>query len=285
MCARQPAAPRTGPPHSRSPTTRCSPTATRRPWWTARLDRVALPAALRQLGRLSAAARPGRRPLVDPAERVHSSERRYLPGTLVLETVFTTDSGSVRLRDAMAFAPGQRNHDLGHDAPHEVIRSVEGLRAARSSSRWSSRRARVRARAAAVPCRERRWPHVRRTQPHRRERGGADRDRASHDARSLQRGRGRPGGFCHALGSGRAPRRRWATPADEVAERIEDTAERGAHGRQSTTSTRSAHKELVRFSARVLKGSPTARPGRSGRPDDFPSRDRRRGAQLGLPLP
>jgi GH15 family glucan-1,4-alpha-glucosidase len=56
-----------------------------------------------------------------------TTERRYLPGTLVIETVFTTDSGSVRLLDAMAFAPGQRGHDLGYDAPHELLRSVEGV--------------------------------------------------------------------------------------------------------------------------------------------------------------
>ena len=55
------------------------------------------------------------------------TERRYLPGTLVVETTFTTDSGTVRLRDAMAFAPGQRGHDLGYDAPHEILRDVEGV--------------------------------------------------------------------------------------------------------------------------------------------------------------
>src|SRR5919199_3059404 len=54
-------------------------------------------------------------------------ERRYVPGSLVIETTFTTACGVVRLRDAMAFAPGQRGHDLGHDAPHEVLRSVEGV--------------------------------------------------------------------------------------------------------------------------------------------------------------
>ena len=54
----------------------------------------------------------------------YTRERRYLPGTLVIETTFTTDSGSVRLLDAMAFAEGQRGHELGHDAPHEVVRSV-----------------------------------------------------------------------------------------------------------------------------------------------------------------
>src|SRR5205823_14315322 len=56
-----------------------------------------------------------------------TSERRYLPGTLVLETTFTTNTGSVRITDALVFAEGQRSHDLGYDAPHEVVRSVEGL--------------------------------------------------------------------------------------------------------------------------------------------------------------
>src|SRR4051812_38040011 len=32
----------------------------------------------------------------------YTVERRYLPGTLVIETTFTTGSGVVRLRDAMA---------------------------------------------------------------------------------------------------------------------------------------------------------------------------------------
>src|SRR5215218_6675048 len=56
-----------------------------------------------------------------------TSERRYLPGTLVIETVVATDTGSVRLVDAMAFAPGQRGHALGFDAPHELLRLVEGV--------------------------------------------------------------------------------------------------------------------------------------------------------------
>src|SRR5437667_6322178 len=32
-----------------------------------------------------------------------TSERRYLPGTLVLETTFTTNTGSVRITDALVF--------------------------------------------------------------------------------------------------------------------------------------------------------------------------------------
>src|SRR3954466_5620825 len=54
-------------------------------------------------------------------------ERRYVPGSLVIETTVTTGDGVVRMRDAMAFAAGQRGHDLGYDAPHEVLRSVEGV--------------------------------------------------------------------------------------------------------------------------------------------------------------
>jgi GH15 family glucan-1,4-alpha-glucosidase len=56
-----------------------------------------------------------------------TAERRYVDGTLVIETKFTTDTGTARLRDAMAFAEGQRGHDLGFDAPHELLRSVEVL--------------------------------------------------------------------------------------------------------------------------------------------------------------
>jgi GH15 family glucan-1,4-alpha-glucosidase len=56
-----------------------------------------------------------------------TSERRYADGSLVLETTFTTETGVVRLRDALVFVEGQRGHDIGVDAPHELVRSVEGI--------------------------------------------------------------------------------------------------------------------------------------------------------------
>jgi GH15 family glucan-1,4-alpha-glucosidase len=56
-----------------------------------------------------------------------TSERRYLPGSLVIETTFHTPSGTVRLVDAMAFEQGQRGHDLGRGALHELLRLVEGV--------------------------------------------------------------------------------------------------------------------------------------------------------------
>jgi alpha,alpha-trehalase len=57
----------------------------------------------------------------------YRSERRYLPGTLVIETTFATESGTVKLTDAMAFAEGQRHHELGFGAPHLILRLVEGI--------------------------------------------------------------------------------------------------------------------------------------------------------------
>src|SRR5262245_42205004 len=53
-----------------------------------------------------------------------TSERRYLDGSLVLETTFTTATGVVRLCDALVFARSQRGHDIGMDSPHELLRSV-----------------------------------------------------------------------------------------------------------------------------------------------------------------
>ena len=57
----------------------------------------------------------------------YTVERRYAEGSLALETEFTTPTGTVRLRDALAFADGQRGHDIGVGAPHELLRSVEGI--------------------------------------------------------------------------------------------------------------------------------------------------------------
>ena len=63
---------------------------------------------------------------IRPAAEFHG-EHRYLPGTLVLETTFTTAGGTVKLTDALAFAEGQRGHDLGLASPHELLRLVEGV--------------------------------------------------------------------------------------------------------------------------------------------------------------
>ncbi len=57
-----------------------------------------------------------------------TATRRYLDNTLVLETTFETDAGSVRLTDALALQPGARSHDIGMETPHALVRVVEGVR-------------------------------------------------------------------------------------------------------------------------------------------------------------
>src|SRR4051794_27359234 len=63
---------------------------------------------------------------IAPVERARV-ERRYADGSLVIETRFTTENGEVALNDAMAFAEGERGHELGNKAPHELLRTVEGI--------------------------------------------------------------------------------------------------------------------------------------------------------------
>ena len=55
--------------------------------------------------------------------------RRYLDRTMVLETTFSTPSGTVTITDALAMGEGNRGHQLGTGAPHLLLRRalcVEG---------------------------------------------------------------------------------------------------------------------------------------------------------------
>jgi GH15 family glucan-1,4-alpha-glucosidase len=54
-------------------------------------------------------------------------ERGYMDGTMVLRTVFTTASGAAALTDAMPFGYSEREHRIGLDSPHAIIRVIEGL--------------------------------------------------------------------------------------------------------------------------------------------------------------
>ncbi|HWB71734.1 MAG TPA: glycoside hydrolase family 15 protein [Egibacteraceae bacterium] len=60
--------------------------------------------------------------LLAPAGRVRAVRRRYRPGTLVLETEFDADGGTVRIVDAMP------PRDLQRGAQHDLVRVVEGVR-------------------------------------------------------------------------------------------------------------------------------------------------------------
>ncbi len=55
------------------------------------------------------------------------ASRRYLDNTMVLETTFSTASGSATVVDALLLGADERGHALGRDAPGLLLRQVEGL--------------------------------------------------------------------------------------------------------------------------------------------------------------
>ena len=55
------------------------------------------------------------------------SERAYVPDSLVLRSVLTTEKGEVAVTDALGLEPEARGHDLGLRSPHVLLRRVEGL--------------------------------------------------------------------------------------------------------------------------------------------------------------
>ncbi|MHB8718666.1 MAG: glycoside hydrolase family 15 protein [Candidatus Dormibacteria bacterium] len=60
---------------------------------------------------------------------VTSVSRRYVDRTMVLETTFQADGGTMRLTDALAVGPDNHGHALGRGAPHLLLRravAVEG---------------------------------------------------------------------------------------------------------------------------------------------------------------
>ena len=65
---------------------------------------------------------------IRPAEGTRfESNRRYLDGSMVLETTFTTEGGSAVLTDALAVGHDERGHRLGADAVSAVMRRVVGI--------------------------------------------------------------------------------------------------------------------------------------------------------------
>jgi GH15 family glucan-1,4-alpha-glucosidase len=65
-------------------------------------------------------------PLGAPVEtQMIQTERRYLEGTLVLETTFRTPAGVAVLTEAMATGEDPDPHRIGRAAPHLLVRQVE----------------------------------------------------------------------------------------------------------------------------------------------------------------
>ncbi len=57
----------------------------------------------------------------------HTVTRRYVEGTMVVQTEFATDSGVLRLTDALALGAGERGHQIGSASPHLLVRRVEAV--------------------------------------------------------------------------------------------------------------------------------------------------------------
>ncbi|MDP9459156.1 MAG: glycoside hydrolase family 15 protein [Actinomycetota bacterium] len=51
--------------------------------------------------------------------------RRYVEGSMVIQTDFTTADGVLRLTDALALGAGERGHQIGYASPHLLVRQVE----------------------------------------------------------------------------------------------------------------------------------------------------------------
>jgi GH15 family glucan-1,4-alpha-glucosidase len=183
----------------------------------------------------------------------YRSERRYVPGTLVIETTFTTDSGSVRLTDAMVFAEGQRNHDLGLDAPHLLLRSVEGV----------AGEVELELELAPRPEYGLVRPLFRHTETGGRTFGGPNQVVISAGVPTSVEDATMRATFNVAAGRRVGFAMQWSPPegpvpepfpADDVAARIEDTVEGWRSWEADHDIYEGPHRELVRLSARVLKG-------------------------------
>jgi alpha,alpha-trehalase len=181
------------------------------------------------------------------------SSHRYLDGTLVLETTFTTETGTVRLTDALAFDEGQRGHELGLGVPHELLRLVEGIAGT----------VELELELAPRPEYGLVRPLFRRTPEGGRTFGGPCRMAVNTGvpaeiSDSTMRARfsvveGQLVGFAIRWSAveAEAPK---PTQASKVAERIDDTVEGWRSWEAEHDIYEGPHRDLVRFSSRVLKG-------------------------------
>jgi GH15 family glucan-1,4-alpha-glucosidase len=185
--------------------------------------------------------------------RAYRSERRYLPGTLVIETTFATESGTVKLIDAMAFAEGQRHHELGFGVPHLVLRLVEGVLG----------EVELDLELAPRPEYGLVKPLFRATESGGRTFGGPNQVVVSAGVATTIEDSTMSASFTVAAGDRVGFALQWAPPEgpapdaiapDQVAARIEDTIEAWRSWEAEHDIYEGPHRELVRLSSRVLKG-------------------------------
>jgi GH15 family glucan-1,4-alpha-glucosidase len=183
----------------------------------------------------------------------YRSERRYLPGTLVIETTFATETGSVRLTDAMAFAAGQRNHELGLGVPHLLLRSIEGLVGEVELGLVLAPRPEY----GLVK------PLFRATETGGRTFGGPNQVVVSAGVKTTIEDSTMSATFTVAAGERVGFALQWAPPEgpapepfapDRVVVRIEDTVEAWRSWEAEHDVYAGPHRELVRLSSRILKG-------------------------------
>ena len=190
---------------------------------------------------------------IAPSGNDYEAERRYLPGTLVIETTFRTSAGAVRVTDAMCFAEGQRGHAVGERAPHELVRLVEGLDGDVEMAMTLAPRPEY----GLVR------PLIRVTEDGARTFGGPNQIGVRSDRRIDAADAAMHASFRLAAGEEAAFSLHWAAVEDarpepaqpgRVRARIEDTTEAWRSWEAEHDIYQGSHRELVRFSARVLKG-------------------------------
>ena len=183
----------------------------------------------------------------------YRSERRYVDGSLVIETTFTTETGSVKLTDAMAFAEGQRHHELGMGAPHLLLRLAEGV----------SGEVELELELAPRPEYGLVKPLFRQTETGGRTFGGPNQVVFSSGVQCSLEDATMRANFSVKAGERVGFALQWAPPevpaadpfpAERVAERIEDTTAAWRSWEAEHDIYEGPHRELVRLSSRVLKG-------------------------------
>jgi len=182
-----------------------------------------------------------------------TTERRYQDETLTIVTEFTTPAGTIRVVDALAFAPDQRGHEIGLDAPHEVLRLIEGISGDVDVAMTFNPR----------PEYGLSNPFIERDGPVMRTRGGPSRlvmscpvdveiDGSDAAARFSVR-QGESVGFALRWGPLSSPPPQ-PTPSHDVADRLEDCKTAWGSWEADHDIYAGPSRDLIKLSSRVLKG-------------------------------